>query len=202
MLGHVLSQMGRPTEAAVAMQRAIDLEPLEPINHALASQVAFQAHDYSRAIEHAQQALKIEPQFWVGFMQLAQSYEREGKIDLALKALQDAERFPGGSNSKVLSLKGYCLAKARRVTDARDVLNALEALSRERYVPPYAIALVHAGLDERDAVFTWLDRAYEADDVHLLFLTVDAKWDPYRTDPRFLALLERCGFTHPGRQGA
>jgi hypothetical protein len=61
-------------------------------------------------------------------------------------------------------------------------------------VPPYAIALVHAGLGERDAVFEWLDRAYEARDVHLIFLPVDPKWDAYRADPRFGALLARCGF--------
>jgi hypothetical protein len=31
-------------------------------------------------------------------------------------------------------------------------------------------------------------------DVHLAFLTVDAKWDPYRSDPEFVGLLERCAF--------
>jgi len=33
-----------------------------------------------------------------------------------------------------------------RTDEAREVLNPLEAVSRERYVPPYAMALVHAGL--------------------------------------------------------
>jgi hypothetical protein len=54
---------------------------------------------------------------------------------------------------------------------------------------------VHAGLGERDAAFQWLDRAFDAHDVHLIYLPVDDKWDPYRADPRFQALLERCGFT-------
>ena len=62
-------------------------------------------------------------------------------------------------------------------------------------MPPYAIALVHAGLGERDAVFEWLDKAYDARDIHLIYLPVDPKWDPYRTDPRFIDLLARCGFT-------
>lgn len=194
MLGHLLSQRGRHTEAAAEMHRAIDLEPLEPINHALASQVAFQGQDYARAVEHANQALVINPQFWIGFMQLGQAYERQGKTDLALKALTNAERFSGG-NSKAVSSRGYSLAKAGKTKEARDVLRTLETQSGGQYVPSYAMALVNAGLDERDAVFKWLDRALEARDVHLIFLTMDSKWDPYRDDQRFQALLKRCGFT-------
>jgi hypothetical protein len=45
-----------------------------------------------------------------------------------------------------------------------------------------------------EAVFDWLDKAYQAHDVHLMYLPVDANWDPYRTDPRFVALLAKCGF--------
>jgi hypothetical protein len=110
-----------------------------------------------------------------------------------LEALRDATRFSGG-NSKAISLRGYLLAKTGRANDAREVMRQLEANSRERYVPPYALALVHAGLGEREAVFEWLDKAYGARDAHLIYLPVDPKWDPYRTDPRFVALLARCGF--------
>ena len=75
------------------------------------------------------------------------------------------------------------------------MLRTLVKRSHERCVPPYAMALVHAGLDEREAVFESLTRAYAARDVHLVFLPVDPKWDSYRSDPRFTALLARCGFT-------
>jgi hypothetical protein len=118
-----------------------------------------------------------------------------------LDAFGSAARFSGG-NSKAISHRGYVLAKVGRTTEARDVLKTLEAVSRERYVPPYAMALVYAGLGERDAVFEWLDRAYEARDVHLIFLTVDPKWDPYRADPRFGALLARCDFMRAARPGS
>ena len=92
------------------------------------------------------------------------------------------------------------LAKSGRRQEAREVLATLEALSQKRFVPPYAIALVHAGLGERDLVFEWLDRAFDVHDAHLIYLTVDPKWDPYRADPRFEALLERCGFTDPSKR--
>jgi hypothetical protein len=106
----------------------------------------------------------------------------------------DAARLSGG-NSKAVSLMGYVLAQTGRAGEAREVLKRLDALSRERYGPPYAMAIVHAGLGEREAVFDWLDKAYAARDVHLIFLTVEPKWDTYRGDSRFEALLARCGFT-------
>ena len=49
MFGHALSQLGRHDEAARIMDKACMLEPLSPLHHAMASQVAFQARDISRA---------------------------------------------------------------------------------------------------------------------------------------------------------
>jgi hypothetical protein len=72
-------------------------------------------------------------------------------------------------------------------------MKALLSISRERYVPPYAIAIVHAGLEQYDLALEWLQRCYEARDVHVVFLTVDPKWDPLRGDSRFSDLLRRCG---------
>ena len=66
----------------------------------------------------------------------------------------------------------------------------------ERDVPPYATALVHAGLGERDEVFAWLDRAHDARDAHLVFLTVDPKWDPTEPIPgsrRFWSVVDSEG---------
>jgi TolB-like protein/Tfp pilus assembly protein PilF len=193
-LGHALSQTGRHSEAESEMRRAREIDPLEAINHALSSQVAFQTREYSAAVEHARRTARVDSEFWIGYMQLGQAYEQLGNTDLALEALTDAARLSGG-NSKAVSLRGYVLAQTGRANEAREVLRRLEALSRERYVPPYAMAIVHAGLGEREAVFDWLDKAYAARDVHLIFLPVDPKWDPYRGDSRFEALLARCGFT-------
>ena len=194
MLGHLLSQSGQHDEASPFMRRARELEPLSSLHCAMSSQVAFQAGDYSTAVEHARQATVVDPEFWVGYMMRGQAFEQLGETDLAFEALAIAARLSGG-NSKPISLRGYLLARLGKLTDAREVLAMLEDVSRNRYVPPYAMALVHAGLGEQDTVFEWLDRAYAARDVHLVFLTVDSKWDPYRTDPRFKAFLARCDFT-------
>jgi TolB-like protein/DNA-binding winged helix-turn-helix (wHTH) protein/Flp pilus assembly protein TadD len=193
MLGHLLSQMGRHAEALPAMRRARELDPLYAMPHAISSQVAFQRGDVPMALEHARQAIALDSEFWIGHMMLGQAYGQQGQYDMAVEALTAAARF-SGANSKPMSLRGYLLAKAGRPDEARAILATLEAASRQRYVPPYAFALIHAGLGETDTVFEWLDRAYAARDVHLMYLTVDPKWDPYRADPRFAALLARCDF--------
>jgi TolB-like protein/DNA-binding winged helix-turn-helix (wHTH) protein/Flp pilus assembly protein TadD len=195
-LGHILSQMGRAGEAEAEMARAHDLDPLDPLTHALWSQVAFQGRDAAAALRHARQAILVDSTFWIGHMALGQGYAQNGQADLALEALVDAMRLSGG-NSKATALRGYLFARNGRSTEAREVLRLLEARARARYVPPYALALVHAGLGDAASVFAWLDKAYAEHDVHLMYLPVDDKWDPYRADPRFQALLVRCGFTAP-----
>ena len=62
------------------------------------------------------------------------------------------------------------------------MLRTLENVSRTRYVPAYAMALINAGLGRRDAVFVWLQRAFDARDMHLIYLPVDPKWDSFRAD--------------------
>ena len=79
---------------------------------------------------------------------MGQAYEQIGQADLALAALTDAARF-SGSNSKATSLRGYLLAKGGRTNEAREVLRRLESDARERYVPPGAMALVHASVSVR-----------------------------------------------------
>jgi TolB-like protein/DNA-binding winged helix-turn-helix (wHTH) protein len=193
VLGHLLSQSGRPDPARVSMRRAREIDPLNPMPYVVSSQVEFQARDYPAALDHARRSVALDPEFWIGYMMQGQALERVDLGEQALEALTTAGRF-SGQNSKTVSLRGYVLGKIGRIAEARDVIETLQAAARERYVPPYAIALVHAGLGDTDAVFEWLERAYAARDVHLIFLTADPKWDAYRKDPRFVALLSRCGF--------
>ena len=192
-LGHYLSQAGRHTEAAPLMRRARELDPRSGLTHAMSSQVAFQARDYQEALEQARQAVVVDPDLWIGHVMVGQAYEVLSDAARALQALETADRLSTG-NSKAVAFRGHLLARIGRRSEALQVVETLHHASRERFVPPYAFALIYAGLGDRDLVFEWLDRAYLVRDVHLIFLTVDSKWDPYRSDPRFASLLARCDF--------
>lgn len=193
LLGIVLAHMGRHQEAADAVRRARELDPMLAGHYALSSQIAFMRRDLSAAVQFAKQSITLDPQFWIGYMQLGQVHEQLGRFEDALSALNDAARLSGG-NSKPVSLRGYVFAKMGHAEHAVEVLDMLHSLARDRYVPPYALALIHGGLGQFELAFQQLERAFEMHDVHLAFLPFDVKWDAVRQNPRFIALLNRCGF--------
>ncbi len=194
MLGIVLAHLGVHVESRSAFRRARELDPLSATHHALSAQGAFAARDFAAAAQFAQQAVAIDPEFWVGYFQLGQAHERLGNREEAFAALNQASRFSGG-NSKPTAIRGYMFGKMGKIKEAQDVLDTLEAVSNERYIPPFAAALVHVGLDQAAAAFQHLERALDTRDVHLMFLPIDAKWDGLRPDPRFQSVLARCAFS-------
>lgn len=193
VLGILLSHLGRHEEAKASIRRARELDPLNAMNRALSSQIAFASGDAEGAIRLARESIIVDPEFWIGHFQLAQAYVELQDYSRALESLTQASRFSGG-NSKTLSLRGYLLARTTNSAEAHEILHTLETVSRDRYIPPYAMALIHIGLGQFDCAFDWLLRAYEAHDVHLVFLTIDPKWNPMRNEERFNDLVRRCGF--------
>ena len=193
VLGILLSHLGRHEEASASIRRARELDPLSAMNRALSSQIAFAGRDTKGAVQFAREAIVIDPEFWIGHFQLAQAFVELQDYGRALESLTQASRFSGG-NSKTLSLRGYLLGRTTDSADALEILRTLETISRDRYIPPYAMALIHIGLGHSDPAFEWLLRAFDAHDVHLVFLTTDPKWDLLRNETRFNDLIMRCGF--------
>ena len=75
----------------------------------------------------------------------------------------------------------------------RGTLDELKGLSKETYISPYDVAMIHVGLDQKDQAFDWLQKAYEERSDWLRYLKVDPRLDPLRSDPRFPDLVRRVG---------
>jgi hypothetical protein len=84
----------------------------------------------------------------------------------------------------------------RREAATRILADLLELTKRE-YVPRYHIAIIYAGLNDRNQALTWLEKAYEERDQWLCQLKVEPMLDGLRGEPRFQALLNRI-FDHSG----
>ena len=78
--------------------------------------------------------------------------------------------------------------------EARAVLREMDALSTQRFVTAYGVALVHAGLGQSDEAFRWLDRAFDERSHWLVWLRLDPRWKSLRDDPRFGALVARLNY--------
>ena len=186
----------REEEARSAMERARALDPLQAMHHALSAQVAFLGRDFHAALGFAKQSAVVLSDFWIARLQMAQAHEQLGENEAALDVLSRGGGV-GGENSKVIALRGYLLAKMGRMSEAREQIMALEAISRQRFVPPYAVGQIYAGLGETDHAIAWLNRAADEHDVHLAMLATDPKWDQLRKDAKFGDVLRRCGLPYP-----
>ena len=72
----------------------------------------------------------------------------------------------------------------------------MERRAQQAYPRPRTleIAADYAMLGEKDKAFQWLDEAIRVGDGGLMYLRVDDRFEPLRSDPRFAALVRRLGF--------
>jgi TolB-like protein/Flp pilus assembly protein TadD len=200
-LAHVLSNLGRHTEALTVMGTACRLDPLSPALHAVNGQLFYQAGHFGAAEEQARRALALNSDFWLGHLILGKVCERTQRYAAAVSEFDTAFHLSEG-NTEALSLKGYVMAQMGRRTEADQILKTLLDTSRTRFVPPYNVALLYAGLGSSGAAYEWLEKARLIRDVHLVFLPVEPKWNGLRGHPSFCALLERCALATPGTGGS
>ena len=73
------------------------------------------------------------------------------------------------------------------------MLEELKKLSKQRYVSPYNIACIYAGLNDKDQAFEWLERAFQERSYFMTLLKVETVLDNLRPDPRFQDLVRRVG---------
>ena len=62
-----------------------------------------------------------------------------------------------------------------------------------RYASSYAVAVVYAGLGDKEKALHYLDEAYRERAHWLLWLNRDPRWNVVRREPRFLNLVRRVG---------
>ena len=193
-LAHVLSNIGRHDEALVVIKRALVVDPLSLIDGAMLGQFLYHAGKHSAALQQLKATLGMEPRFWVGQICAAKTYQKLGMYSEAFTACDMALKYSGG-NSEALSLAGYMHAVLGDRTEAEAKIHTMLERKPQRYVPPYNIALVFAGLGETERALEWLQQAFDERDVHMPFL-LDHKWGGIRSNAQFRKLLSRVGFTN------
>ena len=120
----------------------------------------------------------------VGYSALSQ---RNDKLALDFGKYEKARAL--SDDPLVLGLLGGAYASSGKTMEAEKILNQLNELSTNRYVPAYSLALVYLGLGNKAETLRWIEKSYE-DHADRVYFKVEPLLDPLRGDPRFEALVQ------------
>jgi DNA-binding winged helix-turn-helix (wHTH) protein/tetratricopeptide (TPR) repeat protein len=182
-----LLTMDRTVEADAEIERAQEHDPLSPIITIGAARHFYLTRRYERTIEECRKALEIDPQFFQAHAHLGLAYEQQGRFADAISEFEKARSLE--DNPYVIAALGHAYGASRQRSKALDVLEQLHELSHQRYVSPFHVALVYAGLGETVQALDWLESAHQNRSAWLVFFKAHPYLDAVRDEPRFVNLL-------------
>jgi eukaryotic-like serine/threonine-protein kinase len=187
--GDFLIRLGRLEEAKAELKKAKDLDPLSlPINSSVGLQLYF-ARQYEPAIQQLKKTLDLDPNFVPAQHALEAAYAQSGMYREAVGERQKVLTLSG--NPDLAAAIGEDYRKSGYAGVLQSSLEGLKEVSKERYVSPYNIALIHARLQEKDQALAWLEQAFSERDSQLTYVKVEPAFDDIRSDPHFQKLLQR-----------
>lgn len=187
----VLLVTDRPDQAIEGSRIALELDPLSPFVNAHLGWMLTGAGRPEEAITQLDRALELDPDLAMAHWLKGWARIYVSGPETAIPYLETAvER--SGRTPWFLAHLGLAYGLADRPESA-DVLHELETRRARRYVRPLAHVLVHMGRGELSQALDWLERAYEERDPWLAALKIDPAFDPIRSHPRFVDLMERTG---------
>lgn len=188
---HYLTAQERTEESLSQSKRALELNPFDVLMTIHMAWHYLFARQYDQAFDQIQKAQEMDKRFWRSWFGLV--LEQQGKYAEAIVQFQkdlEASSFRS-SHAKANLAHAYAVSGNREA--AQKIIVELEEDSKSNYVSSFAIAVIHAGLGDKDQAFVRLEKAYEDRATDLVDLGVEPRFDNLRSDPRFIDLARRIG---------
>ncbi len=187
--GEFLSVLGRHPEAIAQVESALALDPLSAIVHHQAGQSFQQARQYDRAIQEYQRAVKLNPDLYVSYEAMYWAYRRQGKFEAAIQAMQGASPYwrPDQGMAGPIAQLAPAYAKGGKEGFLRQ---SVEMHKHFRDAAVY-LARDYADLGDKEHALQELERAFKNGDEIVLWIPIDAEFDPLRGEPRFKSLISK-----------
>ena len=185
-----LVMQGKLDHALVEVKRAYELDPVSPIIHTDVGAVYLMARRYDEAIEQLRGTVQMDPEFYWAHRFLGMALDLKGDTTGALAEFTKA--FQLNDDPAGLGFIGHAQARMGHEKEARARLDQMNDAAKRRYVAPYAFALIHLALGDKDQALDWLEKAaQERGLTYFNFIKVDPFLDPLRGDPRFEAVMQK-----------
>jgi DNA-binding winged helix-turn-helix (wHTH) protein/TolB-like protein len=188
-----LLAIGRTNEGFREIRLAQEYDPL---SLAINTDVGFHYYytaQYAEAVKQLKAVLNMKADFALAHLWLGRTYQQLGRYDDALSEFRQAQ-VAFGDWPVLVAARGSVQAMAGRTHDAREAAAELLSLSESRFVTSYGVALIYSGLNEKEAAFHWLERAFAERSHWLVWLPLDPRWANLRADPRFSVLVRQMKF--------
>jgi eukaryotic-like serine/threonine-protein kinase len=186
-----LLAQGRADDAVAEIKRALVLDPVSLIINTNVGSILTMARRYDQAIEQQKKTLELDPSFPSAYWPLGVAYEQKAMFNEAI--LQFKRAMALDRSPVYVAGLGHAYAVAGRRGEAQKMLEELTQRSKQSYVPFYEVAVLYAGLGNKDQAFASLQLACKEKSGRLYFLKLDPRFDPLRSDTRFEDLLHCVG---------
>ncbi len=181
-----LVPMGRLDEAFDEMLQAQSLDPVSSIVARDLALVHLFRRDFEAALDQCDHAIELNPHFSPAYWALGLVQEQRNDFDEAAAAFQRAIHLsPQTPRMQAALARTYALAGKRK--ESSEILRRLEGLSEQRYISPFEFACMRFALGQTDSGFRSFMKACEDRSFELLWMRVDPRLDPIRSDWRFEA---------------
>lgn len=194
-----LRTTGRLEESMREIKQAQELDPLSLVINASMSGLLYLAGEYDAAIEQLKSMIEMDGNFPTANVLLGLVYAQQGLYDEAIAEYKRAIEVYG-EHLEVLAFLGHAFACSGRSAEAREIVERLQEVGKQRHVSLYLTALVHTALGDVDTAFACLERGFEEQDEELAMLKMDPLLAPLREDSRFNNLLQRIGLAPQPRR--
>jgi serine/threonine-protein kinase len=188
-----LSPTGSLPEAIEELQEAIRLDPLSLVLHTDLAALSYLARRPDEAIAQCRRPIDLDPSFFRSYWVLGLAYAQKGSYAEAFRNFEKARELAGDTTyvAQILSGLAHVNALSGERDQARQYIRELESLASREYISPFWIAMAHVSLNQREEVFSGLDKACEVRDPWLFIFPNLPVAAPLESDPRYRSLLHR-----------
>ena len=180
--------LGRPAAALAEARLAVDADPLSAFAIVALVRALYVNGRYDEALEQLRLVGSLQPPVRLYWQLAGLCYIGKRMWPEAIATLRRGTEV-GTAESR--GWLGFALARSGARDEATRVLADLLAEWKLKNRAAFELAVVYAGLGDRDQAFEWLGRA--ADRHQIRWQIMAPPMAELRADPRFAALLQRLG---------
>lgn len=187
-----LKSTGRYQGALAEINRSLELSPMLPISHANAGTVLGLLQRDDDAMRQFRRGVELNPRDAYVRERMGAVLLWQGKTDEAIQEFLTAVQLSDRQPEKLAWL-GYALARRGNSQEAKAVLEEILRNSQKQYTSPFYVAMLYAGLGDKDLAFSWLEKAYNEHDEWMVYLKIYPEFASLHSDARFQDLVQRVG---------